>query len=502
MRITHLPEGEARCELYSVTLNGKAADVAAARVSAINYNCEWPGHQRPLDQTEISGFVTCCSNAAVEVAVRVNGPITDPVVRPLSKKIDVAIEGDTARFTLPGPGQYSFEPCDWHCALQLFVSEEYAEPQTAGRVLRYAPGVHHVGLVELKSNDTLIIEDGAVVYGSFCAFYKQNITVTGGGILDGSEEKRVSGQWLLPCAQVLPDGSESADYLCDEAALRRFIKEAPVLNGLLRFYACKNVTVEHITCRDSSTFNIIPAGCEKVTFDDVRIVGSWRYNADGIDLFNCSNVIIRNSYLRDFDDCVVIKGYAGWDNMNNENIITENCVIWCDWGRALEIGAETNAKEYRNIIFRNCDVIHGSWLQLDIQHHNNADIHDILFENIRCEFSKYQSGMKMGNCDKLKYEDAELISAQPGLLGAFFFDMGLFGHGHGTEKIHNITFRDIQVLCDEEIPMPTCQFIGLNEEARVDGVVLENITRNGVWLDTAEKLNLTCNEFARNVVIK
>lgn len=65
-------------------------------------------------------------------------------------------------------------------------------------------------------------------------------------------------------------------------------------------------------------------------------------------------------------------------NKLNENILVERCVIWCDWGRALEIGAETNAPEYRNIIFRDCDIIHGSSVMMDIQHHNRAEIHHIL----------------------------------------------------------------------------------------------------------------------------
>ena len=36
---------------------------------------------------------------------------------------------------------------------------------------------------------------------------------------------------------------------------------------------------------------------------------------------------------------------------SNENIITDNCVLGCDWGNTCEIGIETAAPEYKNIVF-------------------------------------------------------------------------------------------------------------------------------------------------------
>lgn len=501
MKLVSMPAAEERFGRFAVSVNGRPADVLAARVSAMPFNCGWPGHQRPLDQTEMAGFVLCQSNAPVEVCAAVEETVNEVCVRPLSKGVAVAEESGVMRFTLPGPGQYVLEPNDHHGALHIFVAPETEAPVLKEGDLYYAPGVHDIGIVELQDDQTVVIDAGAVVYGGFAAYGKKNITITGHGILDGSREIRTSETRLINALGIW-EGREAASLFLDNDKLRAYEKEHKTLNGLVRFNNCKNCTVEHITCRDSSTFTIVPAACDNILVDDVKMIGMWRYNSDGVDVFNSSNVVIRNSFLRNFDDCVVLKGICGWGHRPLENILTENCVIWCDWGRGLEIGAETNASEYRNILFTDCDVIHGTWLHLDVQHHNDAYIHDVVFDNIRCEYTKHQQPLKMQDSDDQTYEEAKTGFDQPGLLGAFYFDMGLFGAPHNGEKMDRIRFTNIQVLSDEEVPVPTCRFTGLSEACHIEDVTIENLTRNGVRLTDARAANLEYNEFVSGVTLK
>ena len=501
MKIASVPNTEKLCSRFSVALNGEYAPVSAARVSAMIFNCGWPGHQRSLDQTEIAGFVRVQSNECVNAVVELNEEIKDACVRPLSKEIKVEQTGNTLSFALPGPGQYVLEVNGDHEPLNLFISPETEAVSLKDTDLYFGPGEHDIGIVELQSNQTVLIDAGAVVYGGFCAFGKENVRITGSGILDGSKEIRTNDTGLI-AALGRWDDHDARSFFLDNARLKAYISEHKVLNGLVRLYNCRNCTVEHITLRDSSTFAVVPAACDNIVIDDVKMIGMWRYNSDGVDYFNSSNCILKNSFLRNFDDCVVIKGICGWGHRNNENIITENCVIWCDWGRGLEIGAETNADEYRNIIFKNVDVIHGSWLHLDIQHHNDAYIHDILFDDIRVEYTKNQQPLKFQSGDNETYDEAPVTFDQPMLLGAFFFDMGLFGPVHSGQKIERIVFRNIQVLSDECVPMPRIGFEGLDNENRVQNVVIENLTRNGVPITNMEDANMHANEYAFDVVLK
>ena len=53
-------------------------------------------------------------------------------------------------------------------------------------VIYYGRGVHDAGLIALKSNQTLFIDEGAVVYGRVTARDARHARIIGHGILDGN----------------------------------------------------------------------------------------------------------------------------------------------------------------------------------------------------------------------------------------------------------------------------------------------------------------------------
>ena len=126
-----------------------------------------------------------------------------------------------------------------------------------------------------------------------------------------------------------------------------------------------------------------------MTVRNTKLVGLWRYNADGIDLCNSERVLVENSFLRAFDDALVVKGLdQGADGPQKpcKDLTFRKNVVWCDWGRAMELGAETRAPEFANILFEDSDIIRSTHIALDIQHGDRATIRDITFDNIRVEF--------------------------------------------------------------------------------------------------------------------
>ena len=403
LKIHSVPENAEKSNIYSVYLNGEKAELNFARVSAMPFNIWWLGRQRPLDQTEEAAFVSFESDDEVYFKVNFCDDFAKAVVRPLSKGIVPEIDEDgSIRFTLKETGTYTLELDGHHNALHIFFNpvrdfkKEAEEDEKLGRqVYYYGPGVHDAGDIDLTSHSTVVVDAGAVVYGSFSAYGAEDVKIKGYGIIDGSKEIRTSETLLLPF--ISETGKVDANLSGDTEVFSKldkyfkkdgkelfddYMKATKCLKGIIRFYFCQNVQCEGVIMRDSSTFCLIPARCENLVIDNVKTIGMWRYNSDGIDIFNCSNVVVKNTFLRNFDDCMVIKGIIGWDDSNNENIIVENCVIWCDWGAALEIGAETNASEYRNIIYRNCDIIHGQNTMMRVHHHNYAEVHHIHYENI------------------------------------------------------------------------------------------------------------------------
>ena len=495
--VHQVPHGEPLFTLYSVTVSGESAPLSCARVSAMPYNTVWPGRQRPLDQTEMAAFLSMESDGPVDIEVAYPSAPTEVTVRPLNSGVKAVIDGSSVRFTLPGPGQYTCEADGFHNALHIFIDppKDWRISPDDPDVLYFGPGVHHVGGVYLRSGQTVYIDRDAVVYGAFSALAQQNVRICGYGIIDGSWETRVTGDgfYLTDFERRLPD--------LDEEGLKTFLRDQRILWGNVRFLNCRNVRLEGVTLRDSASFSVIPAGCRNVDIDYVKTIGMWRYNSDGIDLINSQNCAIRHCFLRDFDDCMVIKGVMGWDTLNNENITVENCVIWCDWGRALEIGAETCAPEYRNIIFRDCDVIHGSTVNCDLQHHNHADLHHILFDDIRLEYTRYQLPDVYQHDMTAPYAPAQPYK-HPDPFGIYMFDLGYFCTDYRNGTAHDVIFKNIQILADPGVPAPTPTFKGLSPEHGIWDVVIENLTVNGQKMTTLSDAHVIQNDFVRGLIIR
>jgi len=348
---------------YGVTVNGRSVKVHKVRQSAQAYNWWWSGLQRSVSQTEEAAFASVESAGPVDVEVKLprdaKAPL--PTVRPLRHGVAVTVEGDVARFRLPGPGQYVFEPdATRHHALALFVNP----PRTWNEkwTHRFGPGEHYVGTVNLKSGDRVYVDAEAVVHGNFVAQDVTDAKICGYGVVDAGCYDRVGDK----------------DYHAH-----------PYDVSNLAFYRSRNVRVEGPVFVDSALWCVATFDCDDIVFDRIKLVGEWRYNTDGIDLCNSRNVTVKDSFVHAFDDALVVKGLA-WKKERPPvaDVLTTNCVLWCDWGRTCEVGIETWAETFRNVAFLDCDCIHNSAVALDIQAGGDTAVEDVTFRDIRVEFEK------------------------------------------------------------------------------------------------------------------
>jgi len=483
-RIHHLPEGEISVSDFEVTLNGQKVLPWFCRVSAMPFNTPWPGKQRPLEQTEIASFVSFEMDEAVEVKLIASRNFKELAIRPLSKGIEAKICGREITFCIEKCGHFTVELDGWHNALHIFANPytDFGVDKNDPNVLYYGPGVHEIGNIELADGQTLFVDGGAVVYGSIAAFHKKDIRIVGYGLIDGSREVRTDDTLLITWDFTAPNFRE-------EAVLRKHLKEKNVLNGCVHLYSCTDCELNGVIARDSSTFAFILADCERVECRWLKTIGMWRYNSDGIDLFNSRYIRVTDCFLRDFDDCMVIKGIKGWDTVNQHHIVVSGCTIWCDWGRGLEIGAETCADEYHDILWIDCDLIHGTHIHIDLHNGERAWVHDMLVKDIRCEYSKYDMKPVIQENMTDNYP-AYGESWQPELIASPIYD-GPWSDDHLLGRVSDVRFEDIKILCDEDTPVPQCRFEGANEVHCNKDIMIENVSRNGVRLKPEEVVLIT-----------
>lgn len=432
---------ERRSEEFRVTCGEREVTVLSCRVSAIPFNRPWPGYQRDKAQTALSSYLRLGSDGAFTLVITPKEPFGKVTVRPLSKQIvPEKLADGRVRVTFPGRGQYSVEFDGAHRVLHVFADPETPPDVNEGdeNVTYFGPGVHDLhGLYALNDGETVYIDKDAVLFGGFIADHVKNVRIMGYGILDNS---------LLECGN-LP----------------------------LRATACENIRVEGITIVDSSNWALCFFGGKHIRVDGVKLIGFWRYNADGCDFCNVTDARLANSFIRSFDDCVVVKGLKKCETEAAQDIAVENCVLWCDWGRAVEIGAETAAPAIRHIRFQNIDIIHGMDVMLDIQHGDRAEVEDILYENIRCEYTE------KGQKPMLQKEDASVYGNldpwhMPDLVSLNIVKSA-YSHDAAVGNIRNVTFRGLFVF-DEASRVPHSH-IG----SYVDGSIIENVVFDSIFMN-------------------
>ena len=83
---------EPRSKDFSVWVNGTEVPVYTCRISKIPFNRPWPGKQRPLEQTELAAVLSLDMTEPVTIEICWPAPVTEAIVRPVSKGVAVAFE--------------------------------------------------------------------------------------------------------------------------------------------------------------------------------------------------------------------------------------------------------------------------------------------------------------------------------------------------------------------------------------------------------------------------
>lgn len=524
IRTTRIPFGEKLSEDFSVCINGKSVQLYQVRVSAIPFAHTFLGKERTLDQTELASLLSFAADEPVQVTLIPKKEFRKVTIRPLSEKVYPKVEVGTISFTLNDPGQYVVELDGPHNALHIFLDpvKDFGILPDSENTLYFDAGTHHIGQVVLTDGMTVYIDRDAVVYGAFLAYGSKNIRILGNGILCGSWYERGQndllqaydvGREAQKCyespkqrAAFLTRTEPIKEYLCDletyapgtgtfiyqnREQFGKLLEVAKPIKAGLHFYACQNIEVNGIILRDVCGMTNTIIACDYVMYDNFKTIGMWRYNSDGINFYNSRNCMVKNCFIRAYDDGICMKGKPGYDTRNTENILVENCVVWNDWGHSLEFGVNTVAPEIHHITYKNIDVIHHASSIMDLGNEDRADIHDVLFEDIRVEYSVHDVKSILQKSDNQIFEPQRWINP----LVRAIVDCGKWSCDNIPGRNHYITFRNISVFTEDDMAFPPILLSGKDAEHTSTDFVFENIKFNGKRLQSKEEMNLQLGAF-------
>ena len=480
---------------YIVKLNGTEVPLNTARVSAVPFNRRWPGHQRQIEQSEFINFVSFEMDGPVELEIFPKNEFQSIVIRPMTADVSYKIVDGRVRIKLKNPQYITVEPYGRSNALHIFA-DPYLNLNISKddpNIIYFGTGSHEVGLLHLKSNQTVVIDEGAVVYGCIHAIDAKNIKIIGHGILDNSHNKE----------KILFElNAENND---------KDVGNAQRLHTIQLEY-CTDIQIIGITIRDSLVYNIRPIACKNLEIRNVKIIGCWRYNSDGIDSHNCQNVRISDCFIRSFDDSICVKGfdytqdetdfYRGQECFDSfKDFLVERCVIWNDWGKCLEIGAETRAKEISHIVFKDCHIIHVTGSVLDSMNVDYADIHDIIYENITVEYDDVIPEMMFQQNDAQTYADFKTDQDYAPCLisSSIMYHPEYSAGGVIRGKNRTIRFSNIRLYGRQ---MPKIEFVGYDDAHKISDVTITQLYWNDKQITAFQEIKFACNQFCERIELQ
>lgn len=417
---------------YVVVVNGDASPVYGAKIGLDHSYIPLPA----TINSEVVGFTAFDMNGAVTavVTVDVSRTVTSARVVPTSYGCTPSVVGQVITIPISRYGQYE---------LQLNGSESkplyiFANPvdtnipaPTDPGVTYYAAGVYNVGAISLVAGDTLYLEPGAIVHG-WVNGTGDNITVRGRGILDGS-------------AIATHD-----QFIC-------FMQSG------------NNIKYEGFIITDSPNWTVRSEWCTNVLVDNVKLFG-YRQNSDGVDIQSCSAVEVRNSFIRTWDDGIVVKGT---DSGDVYDISVHDNVCCGDLGEgALKIGTETRASQFYNITFENNDIVHAHQFgAITIQNDHPCNVHDITYRNIRIQDHHGTNGTQTW----------------------ILMQIGQSSNGDGW--ITDITLENISVIGN----VWPIRIKGAPGGHVVSGVYFTNLTHEGTSITTFAEAHIQANAYIENI---
>ncbi|MEO8852239.1 MAG: glycosyl hydrolase family 28 protein, partial [Ginsengibacter sp.] len=188
---------------------------------------------------------------------------------------------------------------------------DYISDNGGGRLV-FDAGVYLTGAIHLKSGVTLQLDEGATLLGSTNPFdydrqntpfdngretclalilglNQHDIGLTGKGIIDGQRKALVAN-----ISDLIKKG-----LIKDPSATKPGEDNRPMIINL---YRCDSVAIRNISLKNSACWVECYNQCKDVTVDSINVNSKAFSNNDGIDIEDCKNFMLTNSYFSTDDD--------------------------------------------------------------------------------------------------------------------------------------------------------------------------------------------------------
>ena len=234
---------------------------------------------------------------------------------------------------------------------------------------------------------------------------KSNVTITGGGCINGQ------GEWFVYEPREFPIFEKASAVQVPRRDQKAIINLVPGTQrylvrqrirycedkygegkpnllrpaGMVWVQDCSNVRIENIILRDSMSWTLHIDCCDRVTVRDLVIDDNRHVaNADGIDVDGSADVLVEHCFISCSDDGLCVKNPAH-TNRPTERITFRDCQV-ITVANSFKIGTETR-HDIHDVLVENChffmsDIYPGSVGGISIESCDGSHVSNVTVRNI------------------------------------------------------------------------------------------------------------------------
>jgi len=269
--------------------------------------------------------------------------------------------------------------------IQKVIDE--ASAQGGGAVLVPA-GRFVTGVINIKSNVELHLDKDAFLLGSpvradygegkasalIVSDHQHHIAITGQGTIDGQGEALLKDIYVRLNAGTLRDTEWKT-----ENPWHQVRPEEDNRPKLIEFRNCDDIKIKGITIKNGLCWVQNYKSCSNLVVDNIRVESVIFWNNDGIDITDCKNVRLTNSFFNAADDGICLKSENPQEAC--ENVYVANCKVRSS-ASAIKFGTASHGG-FKKITIKNIVVYDTYRSAIALESVDGGILEDIDIENIK-----------------------------------------------------------------------------------------------------------------------
>ncbi|MCM4164579.1 MULTISPECIES: glycoside hydrolase family 28 protein [unclassified Arenibacter] len=273
-----------------------------------------------------------------------------------------------------------------------------AHKSGGGRVI-VPKGVFLTGSIVLKTGIELHLKKEAVLLGSTDPYdYKginrwkalvladgqSHIAITGEGTIDGrGQELAIQVDSLFHIGKL-----DSTHY-----NIRRKRPSEVLRPQLIEMVNSNHIDISGITLKNAACWVQTYDRCTDLVIDRIQVDSDAYWNNDGMDISDCKNVRITNSYVNAADDGICLKSHT--KGFFNDNIYIANCTIRSS-ASAIKFGT-ASVGGFRNIRIENITIFDTFRSALAFEAVDGGTIENVVVNNVSASTTGNALFIKLGH---------------------------------------------------------------------------------------------------------